>query len=78
MLLLFIVEVNALIYPGVFFYIVGTFSLTMSNFPLGQLFPDYRAIIMTLSYATFLLSGSTFRLWNVMFDNGTSYKTVIG
>ena len=61
-LLAFIVEINWLAYPGLVLYIAGGFSLVQTNFPLGQLFPSFRALIMTLSFSTYSLSGSTFRL----------------
>ena len=43
---------------------------------LAQLFPRAQVFIMTWSYAIFLFSGSTFRLWKILYDTGISLQHI--
>ena len=46
-LLMFVPEVNWLIFPGAFFLFCGTYPLVITNHPLSLLFPAATAVIVT-------------------------------
>ena len=47
LLLMFVPEVNWLIFPGAFFLFCGTYPLVITNHPLSLLFPAATAVIVT-------------------------------
>ena len=77
LLIMFTVEVNWLMYPGIIFLTSGSFSLLVTNQPLSQLEPRATAIIIAFGMCIFQFSFSTFRLWEVLFDFGVQYKTIV-
>ena len=60
-------SINSLLFPGIVLWFSGSFSMSLTNVQLAQLFPKAEVFVMTWSYAISLLSGSTFRLWKVSF-----------
>ena len=75
--LMFTVDVNWFLFPGIMFLCSGGFALLVSNHPLSQLFPKATAFIIVFGQCVFQ-AGSMFRLWSVMFDAGISFKSIIG
>lgn len=78
LLLMFVPEVNWLIFPGAFFLFSGTYPLVITNHPLSLLFPAATAVIVTSAQAVFQVSGSVFRIWSFMVENGISFKMAVG
>ena len=67
---------NDLLFPGLILWFAGSFSISLTNMQLAQLFPRAQAFVMTWLYAIFLLSGSTFRLWKVLYDCGLTLQLI--
>jgi len=74
--LMFTVEVNWFMYPGIMFLTSGSFALLVTNHPLSQLFPKAAAFIIVVGQCVFQGSNSVFRLWSVLFDSGISFKAI--
>ena len=72
----FATYVNSLLFPGFILWFAGSMSISLTNMQLAQLFPRAQVFIMTWSYAIYLLSGSAFRLWKVMYDNGLTLQMI--
>ena len=77
LLLMFAVEVNWFIYPGVIFLASGSFALLVTNQALSQLFPKGTAFILAFGQCIFQFSNSIFRLWGLLHANGVPYKTIV-
>ena len=67
---------NDLLFPGFILWFAGSFSISLTNMQLAQLFPRAQALVMTWPYAIFLLSSSTFRLWKIMYDFGLTLQLI--
>ena len=72
--LMFTVEVNWFMYPGMIFFTSGSFALLVTNHPLSQLFPKATAIIVVFGQCVFQASNSVFRLWSLLYDHGVKFK----
>ena len=51
--LMFAVEVNQLIFPGVAFLASGSFALLVTNHPLSQLFPKVEVLIVVIGQCVY-------------------------
>ena len=92
LLLMFTVEVNWFMFPGIALFTSGTvfnfeqvkniylgsFALLVTNHPLSQLFPKATAFIVVLGTCVFQGSNSVFRLWQLLFDGSIPFKTIVG
>ena len=66
--------VNWLLFPGIVLWMAGAFAISLTSMQLSQLFPKAQAFLITWAYAIFLLSGSTFRIWKLLYDYGLSLR----
>ena len=78
LLIMFTVEVNWFMFPGIMFLTSGSFALLVTNHPLSQLFPKATALIIVTGQCVFQFSNSVFRLWGVLFDAGVDFKLIAG
>ena len=74
--IMFTVEVNWFMYPGIMFLSSGSFALLVTNHPLSQLFPKATALIVVVGQCVFQFSNSVFRIWGILFDAGVSFKLI--
>ena len=72
--LMFTVEVNWMLFPGIMFLCSGGFALLVSNHPLSQLFPKATAFIVVFGQCVFQVSGSMFRFVTVLVYPITNYN----
>ena len=75
--LMFTVEINWFMFPGIIFFTSGSFALLVTNHPLSQLFPKFAAFIVVLGTCVFQASNSVFRLWQILFDAGLKFKLIV-
>ena len=77
LLLMFTVEVNWFMYPGVMCLTSGSFALLVTNQALSQLFPKGTAFILVFGQCVYQFSNSIFRLWGMLYAAGVPYKTIV-
>ena len=54
--LMFAIEVNWFIFPGIMFFCSGSFTLLVTNHPLSQLFPNGTALIIVFILSWYFAS----------------------
>lgn len=77
LMIMFIPEFNWLIFPGVLFLTAGSYSLLVTNNSLSSLFPKLTAFILVLSECTYAVSSICFRLWQILYGMGFSFKKIV-
>ena len=77
LMIMFVAEVNWLIFPGLFFLSFGSYSLAVTNNPLSSLFPKLTAFILVLNECTYAASAIGFRLWQILYEMGLPFKLTV-
>jgi len=76
-LLAFTKEVEFFAYLGIMFYSSGGFSLLLTNHALSVFFPMIAGFIIVFGQSVFQISGSTFRIWSWLYENGMNFKWIV-
>ena len=76
-MIMFVTEVNWLIFPGLFLLSFGSYSLLVTNNSLSSLFPKLTAFILVLNECTYAASGIVFRLWQILYEMELPFKSIV-